>query len=438
MASDLTPERTALASGNSGRAVWLTEESPAPRLLLLREVREIEGLTFQPLATVAIEVDFPALVEQYRRGMAQTGTPLRCGVYRAGICLYASDETVRTLPEGADGYTRMKLDGQDVLCVRYTAADGMRYAALTDYSGIHTTLFFSFTLTIVVILASMLLAIFISVVLMDSILGHLQILIGKLDAFAASGKPVAETASPYHGRKDEIGVLHGHFDRMTRAADRLRRDKEEQQRLLQEKQMQQLRAQVRPHFLYNTLESIYCLAQNAEDERIAVMTDALGKMLRASLNDTRDIVTVGEDLQITREYLRIQLIRYGARLRVEYAVAENVLPCAIPAMTIQPLVENAIHHAAEEMLETCVIRICGHRTASGMDILVEDNGPGLDEDILRKLETGEVQPEGMGIGMRNIDSRIHYAFPGPYGLTVHRANGRTQIIAHLPAATREP
>ena len=60
-ADRLTPERTALASGNSGRAVWLTEESPAPRLLLLREVREIEGLTFQPLATVAIEVDFPAL-----------------------------------------------------------------------------------------------------------------------------------------------------------------------------------------------------------------------------------------------------------------------------------------------------------------------------------------------------------------------------------------
>lgn len=73
--------------------------------------------------------------------------------------------------------------------------------------------------------------------------------------------------------------------------------------------MQQLRAQVRPHFLYNTLESIYCLAKDAGNERIATMTNALGKMLRASLNDKRDVVTVAEDLDIARQYMHIQLIR---------------------------------------------------------------------------------------------------------------------------------
>lgn len=218
---------------------------------------------------------------------------------------------------------------------------------------------------------------------------------------------------------------------MTRAWDRINRVKEEQQRLLQEKQMQQLRAQVRPHFLYNTLESIYCLAQNAPDQRIAVMTDALGKMLRASLNESRDIVTVAEDLQVTREYLRIQLIRYGDRLQVEYDVEEQVMSCQIPAMTIQPLVENAVHHAAEEMLDTCVIRICGRVTEDGVDIVVEDNGPGMDEDILNKLETGEVKPEGLGIGMRNIHKRVQYAFHGPYGLRVKCSDGVTRIIVHL-------
>lgn len=71
-------------------------------------------------------------------------------------------------------------------------------------------------------------------------------------------------------------------------------------------------------FLYNTLESIYCLAQNLEDQRIAVMTNALGKLLRSSLNDKRDVITVSEDLQVTRDYLSIQQIRYGERLQVEY------------------------------------------------------------------------------------------------------------------------
>ena len=162
------------------------------------------------------------------------------------------------------------------------------------------------------------------------------------------------------------------------------------------------------------------------------MTDALGKMLRASLSDKRDIVTVAEDLQFTREYLRIQLIRYGDRLRVEYDVGDAFLSCRIPAMTLQPLVENAVHHAAEEMLDTCVIRIGACAVQGGVDVSVEDNGPGIDEDILSKLESGEIRPEGLGIGLRNIHRRVQYAFGPDYGLRVKNERGRTRVIVHLP------
>lgn len=428
----LTPEYMKRASGRGGRLVWLTEDGPEPRLLLLREIREIEGLTFDTLAVMLIEVDLPALVEQYCRGMTQMGAPLLCGIYTDDVCLYASNDAIRTLDAGEDGYARMKLDGQNVLCVRYTAANGMKYVTLVNYDQIHSTMVIFIGITVGIIIISTVLALIISMLLMDSVLNHLQVLLKKFDDFAAYGRPVPEINDPYQNRQDEIGRLHRHFDRMTRAWDKMLQDKEKQQRLLQEKQIQQLRAQVRPHFLYNTLESIYCLSQNAADQRIAVMTDALGKMLRASLNDKRDIVTVAEDLQVAREYLRIQLIRYGDRLRVEYDVEESVMPCRIPAMTIQPLVENAVHYAAEEMLETCVISIRGGAVSGGIDIVVEDNGSGMDEDILAKLETGEVRPEGLGIGMRNIHKRIQYAFSGQYGLRVKCADGRTQVIIHLP------
>lgn len=108
------------------------------------------------------------------------------------------------------------------------------------------------------------------------------------------------------------------------------------------------------------------------------------------------------------------------------------MACRIPAMTIQPLVENAVHYAAEEMLETCVICIRGSAAGDGVDIVVEDNGSGMDEDILSKLETGEVRPEGLGIGMRNIHKRIQYAFSDQCGLRVKCVDGRTQVIIHLP------
>lgn len=428
----LTPERLAYASGHIGRLVWLVEAGNTPKLFLLREIREIEGLTLDTLGTMLIEVNFGALVDKALRGMTQIGTPLLCAIYDDGVCLYASNDAIRGLEPGEDGYVYMKLGGQDMLCVRYTAGNGMKYVTLVDYGQIRSTVSKAVFVTMATIIGATVLALFISMLLMNSILKHLRILLEKFDSFGFTPRPIETTDSPYQNRQDEIGQLHRHFDKMTRAWDRMNRDKEEQQRLLQEKQMQQLRAQVRPHFLYNTLESIYCLAQNASDERIATMTDALGKMLRASLNDKRDIVTLGEDLQVAREYLRIQLIRYGDRLRVEYDVDDALQNHLIPAMTIQPLVENAVHHAAEEMIDTCVIRISAHAGEGCVDVVVEDNGPGMDEDILNKLESGEVKPEGLGIGMRNIHRRVQYAFTERYGLRVKCENGHTRIIVHLP------
>ena len=435
---ELTEERITAAVNHRGRFVWLTEEGAQTRLFLVREIREMQDMDLDTLGCLLIEVDFPALVEQYNHSMAQMGVMPRCAVYNDGLCLYASDAAIQTLGVGEDCYTYMKLDGQPMLCVRYTSSNGMKYVTLVDYSGIRATTLVAVSVTILCILAAVLLTLAVSTGLIDNILNDLQLLLQKFDAFAISGEPVTTHNSPYQRRLDEIGDLHRGFDWMTRVWTRVNHEKEEQRHLLQEKQIQQLRAQIRPHFLYNTLESIYCLAQNLEDQRIAVMTNALGKLLRSSLNDKRDVITVSEDLQVTRDYLSIQQIRYGERLQVEYDFPQDILPCRIPAMTIQPLVENAIHHAAEKMLDVCVIRVSGAATADGVDIIVQDNGPGTDEDILNKLESGEVQPEGLGIGMRNIHKRVQHAFSEQYGLRVCSEEGQTQIIVHLPDTRPEP
>ena len=435
---ELTEERITAAVNHRGRFVWLTEDGAQTRLFLVREIREMQDMDLDTLGCLLIEVDFPALVEQYNHSMAQMGVMPRCAVYNDGLCLYASDAAIQTLGVGEDCYTYMKLDGQPMLCVRYTSSNGMKYVTLVDYSGIRATTLVAVSVTILCILAAVLLTLAVSTGLIDNILNDLQLLLQKFDAFAISGEPITTHNSPYQGRLDEIGDLHRGFDWMTRVWTRVNHEKEEQRHLLQEKQIQQLRAQIRPHFLYNTLESIYCLAQNLEDQRIAVMTNALGKLLRSSLNDKRDVITVSEDLQVTRDYLSIQQIRYGERLQVEYDFPQDILPCRIPAMTIQPLVENAIHHAAEKMLDVCVIRVSGAATADGVDIIVQDNGPGTDEDILNKLESGEVQPEGLGIGMRNIHKRVQHAFSEQYGLRVCSEEGQTQIIVHLPDTRPEP
>ena len=430
---ELTDERVALADGRRGREQWvITQDEPA-KIFLVRQVREIKNFTMAPLATMFIQLDLQSVVERCRRSMEVLGSPLSCAVYSGETCLYASDEQVRSISgAGEDGYEKLRLNGQSALCVRYTASNGWRYVTLVDYSAIDETVGSATRSSVAVSACVALLALALSAHLIGGILTHLMRLLDKFDAFAASGAPVPEGRSPYQTRRDEIGQLHRHFDKMTRDYDRLSRENEEKRQLLQETQLQLLRAQVRPHFLYNTLESIYCLAKTAKDERIAVMTESLGRMIRASLNDRRDIVTVAEDVKVVREYMRIQSLRYGERLRVEYDVPEEFARCLIPAMTIQPLVENAIHHAAEEMLETCVIHIRARAAEDGVDVIVEDNGPGLDEDILRKLDSGEIKADGLGIGMRNIHRRVQYAFSEKYGLRVECTPGCTRVIIALP------
>ena len=113
-------------------------------------------------------------------------------------------------------------------------------------------------------------------------------------------------------------------------------------------------------------------------------------------------------------------------------VEGDYLDAMIPAMTLQPLVENAVCHGAEEMLEVCEIRIYVLRAGRYIDIVVEDNGPGMDEDILEKLSSGEMQADGLGIGMSNIHQRLKLAFKDEScGLRVQRANGRTQVIVRI-------
>ena len=230
-ANELTDERMTAAAWRQGRFIWLTEENgDASRLFLVREIREMENMTLDNLGYMLIEVDFPSLVEQYSQAMGSLGVEPRCAVYNKGICLYASDDGIRALGMGEDGYTYMKSDGKPVLCVRYTATNGLKYVTLVDYSGIRTTTLAAVSVTILCILGAALLVVAVSTGLINSILVHFQVLMQKFDAFAINGEPIsAQESACYKDRFDEIGDLHRGFDWMTREWTRVNHEKEEQQ-----------------------------------------------------------------------------------------------------------------------------------------------------------------------------------------------------------------
>lgn len=438
LSSSVVAQAVAAAREAEGRPCWITVEAPGPTLLLVRDIREIQDLTLLPMATIIIDVDIGWIVNSCQMKMKAMGVPLSTAIYDDALCLYASDDTITQIHMDRDGYSVFRVNGREMLCTRVTSSQGWQMLSAMPYDEITANIRHASRLSLIIAASAMLLALICGTMLIASLLRHLDVLLKKFDAFAHGAPSAPELEEIYRTRKDEIGRLHRHFDRMTRDYDQIVRKNYENQLFIQEAQNRQLKAQIRPHFLYNTLQAIYCIAEVNEQTQIADMADALGKMLHASLSDQRDILPVKDDWRIAWEYMRIQLMRYEDHLQVSYEIPPELENTRVPALTLQPLLENAVQHAAEEMTGTCLIRVYAQPSPEGdVDIVVEDNGPGMDEQIIEKLRTGEIKPDGLGIGIRNIHRRIQLSFSDVYGLRIRREEGHTRVYIHVPKEKEE-
>lgn len=196
-----------------------------------------------------------------------------------------------------------------------------------------------------------------------------------------------------------------------------------------------LQAQINPHFLYNTLESINWLAKANHQEEIATMVKALGKLLRNAVNTDELIITIGEELDLLDAYISIQKYRYEERLIYRNHVNRSLYGLQIPRLTLQPLVENAIVHSLENMLEPCQILVEAKKQDGKIILSIQDNGLGIEEETLKRLQNNESldSPKGMGIGIQNIDERLKMTFGSDYGLFITSVIGEgTRIEIRIP------
>lgn len=414
-----------------GSAIFLIDENDAQSdLYLLRAVREVADFSFNSIAMIAMQVNMDSMVDKCLRSLDKMDMPMICCIDFDGKRVYSSNDHADKVAVHSDGFSLQSIDGETFFCVSAKEPNSSWcYTAALPYSNVIKSIKRSTTLSLVINLTAFTIAMLLASWLISSILNHFKRLIKKYNVFERGETQDIQEIAMYQNRRDEIGELHRQFDQMAAEHKRMIDEIYIKQQLLLEAQLLRLRAQIQPHFLYNTLESISCLAAHCGDPRISIMSTALGRMLRATLNDKRDIITLREDIAIAQEYLNIQSIRYSDQLKTEFCVDEALGDTPIPAISLQPLVENAIRHGAEQMLDLCMIRVSAQRKGCYVDITVEDNGPGMDEDTLEKLERGEIQPEGLGIGLCNINQRLKLAFQDEAcGLRIQRIDGRTQVI----------
>jgi len=216
-------------------------------------------------------------------------------------------------------------------------------------------------------------------------------------------------------------------------AIRIERKLEEQSRLLMEARLDALQRQINPHFLFNTLNSITSLVRS-KPELAREMIVKLANILRVLLKDREAFVPFSEELAFTDDYLAIEVVRFGDKLRVVKEIAEQTLPVVVPSMLLQPLIENSIKHGLEPRISGGTVTLRSRMLSDGRLLLeVEDDGVGIDPDRDEPSpESGLVRP-GTGIGMRNVRERMQVLYGHAAEVEIVSRPGRgTKVTLVMP------
>ena len=202
--------------------------------------------------------------------------------------------------------------------------------------------------------------------------------------------------------------------------------------------MKALQAQINPHFLYNTLDLVNCLALREQVPAIGEAVGALSRFYRLSLSGGAERVTVAQELEHVETYLRIQNMRFDDGIALSVDVPAEVRAATILKIVLQPLVENAVLHGIREKESgRGTVTIRGHTLegAAGLEVVleIEDDGVGMDAAQLEALGEERAGPSEHGYGVRNIDRRLKVEYGAEYGLTFRsRPGAGTAVLVRIP------
>ncbi|MBI5954799.1 MAG: sensor histidine kinase [Chloroflexi bacterium] len=223
---------------------------------------------------------------------------------------------------------------------------------------------------------------------------------------------------------DEITELGMSFNIMIGKIKELLDSKIREQEELKKAELRALQAQINPHFLYNTLDTIIWMAESKQTDQVVEIVSALSSFFRISLSKGMDWITIGEEIERVRNYLTIQKMRYRDILDFKIEVCDEVAENTILKLILQPLVENALYHGIKNKRQGGTISICARRKGEDEVILeVEDNGIGFTPEKLAQLrleledDSGDIKLES-GFGIGNVNKRIRLYYGRPYGLSI--------------------
>lgn len=198
-----------------------------------------------------------------------------------------------------------------------------------------------------------------------------------------------------------------------------------------EAEIRALRAQISPHFIFNSLAAIASFVRTDPEQARELLLE-FADFTRYSFRSHGDFTTLADELHSIDQYLALVRARFGERLSVTLQVAPEVLPVALPFLCLQPLVENAVKHGLEGAVTSSRITISALDAGSEAEVVIEDDGTGMDPERLRHILRGE-GGKSTGIGLLNVDERLRQVYGDDYGLVIETGIGAgMRITVRLP------
>lgn len=435
-------EVTDMAKSANGSNVWLNPEENDFIFATAREIRQFRTLSFDNLGTLIIYSNMDKLVAHTLEGSKKLDGEFL--IVKDSNIIFPKETnslfkeaaiTVDTQTSGS-GYQIKKIDNKNYFLVHIKSNYfNWGYLNVIPFNQIFENINLVKTFLIIIfILMFVIVTIFgirfarnITIPLENLVAGMQYVKVGD---FKEASKKALETSII---QEDEVGKLQQNFQTMIQQIDELINENYSKQLTIKETEFKALQAQINPHFLYNTLESINWLAKGNGQTQISRMVEALGFLLRNSISLKQPLITIEEELNVVRNYVIIQKYRFEERLDFQMEVDSDISGFYIPKLTLQPLVENAIHYALEPKIEPCKICIYSEVDKETIKLIVEDDGPGMECSFIEKLKRGEVKTRGQGVGLSNIDERIKLAYGEKYGVKIDsEPNKGTKVIIVLP------
>ncbi|MFC5470937.1 sensor histidine kinase [Cohnella suwonensis] len=233
---------------------------------------------------------------------------------------------------------------------------------------------------------------------------------------------------------DEIGQLYRQFNQMVHRMKELMESTKRTEQEKRKAEIRALQAQINPHFLYNSLNTIKFLSVYQGADNIRKVTESLSKLMHIAMKD-HSFITVAEELDYLQCYMNIQEFKYSNKFTYSVSVEDEMMICILPKLLLQPLLENALLHGIGPMKGQGMITLKGYRDGDLLIFRLQDNGVGMTQDAIDKIKSQK--GENAGLGIRNVSSRIEMTFGHEYGVSVvSEPRLYTIVEVTLPAIER--